>query len=112
MARQSLDLSCSEDSEGLCTPSNVQLVAAKMPTLNKPNTEAAFAFSAEILLDYQTVRDDLELLLLREHEGIKSSNYLIKHDFMTPVIRQQLVAAVISVSSMDLVGPVLQMPLI
>ena len=98
MARQSLDLCCSEDSDGLCTPYYCPAIATAENVTARRTTPSNTAYCNELLSESQGIREDLAFMLLREHERPKPSNYLLRHDFMTPTIRQQLVAAIISVS--------------
>ena len=100
MAKHSLDLSCSESSDdisGMCTPWHDLTPSSKRQHPVRPDLAPR-----PVLSDSEGIREDLEMLLLRERQGPRLWNYVPQHNFLTHAHRNVLVAYLSSVSYLRL----------
>ncbi|DBA99877.1 TPA: hypothetical protein ACH3X1_013766 [Trebouxia sp. C0004] len=90
MAKRSLDLCCSESSDGIsamCTPWHDLTPSSKLQHPVRPDLAPR-----PVLSDSASIREDLEILLLRERQGPRLWNYVPQHNFLTHAHRDILVA--------------------
>ena len=100
MAKPSLDLSCSESSEdisAMCTPWHDLTPSSKPQQPVRPDLAPR-----PVVSDSESIREDLEMLLLREQQGPRLWNYVPQHNFLTHANRNVLVAHLSSVSYLRL----------
>jgi len=102
MAKRSLNLCCSESSDALCTPWNNVNPSFKLQHSVRPDLAPRLESSEGLLSDGKGIREELEMLLLREQGGPVLWNYVPQHNFLTPACRQVLVAHLSSVSYLRL----------
>ncbi len=100
MGKRSVDLCCSEcsdDISALCTPWHylTPSAAARQPTRCCP---APGHKCPDLVSDDQYIREELQMLLLRERQGPEVWNYMPQHNFLTYGDREILVASIINVS--------------
>ncbi|DBA91223.1 TPA: hypothetical protein ACH3X2_004097 [Trebouxia sp. C0005] len=90
MAKRSLDLCCSESSDdisAMCTPWH-----DLTPSSNIQQPVSPELAPRPVVSDSESIREDLEMLLLRERQGPRLWNYLPQHNFLTHAHRIVLVA--------------------
>lgn len=104
MTQCSLDLCCFESSEDMSSMTGPY--DASSPSSRSEQTvrspAACHATPAPFLMDNTEIREELQLLLLRESHGPQPSNYIDNHAFMTHEHRAFLVQSINSVSSAGL----------
>jgi hypothetical protein len=102
MAKRSLDLCCSESSDdisAMCTPWHDLTPSSKVQHPIRPDLAPR---PEGLLADSESIREDLEMLLLRERQGPRLWNYVPQHNFLTHEHRKVLVAYLSSVSYLRL----------